>query len=72
MDVTVCVYAPRKTQIERLSARDSTDTELAEKILAKQMDIEEKKVRAQFVLNNTADRSALRIEVQSFLDRYFY
>ena len=46
------VYVPRETQLRRLIERDAL-TEEAEKRLAAQMDIEEKKRRADILIHNT-------------------
>ena len=67
VDLTVCVYAPRKTQIERIVARDKTSIELAQKILKNQMDIDEKKELADIVINNEQDINALKLSVEKFL-----
>ncbi|AUN99426.1 dephospho-CoA kinase [Bacteriovorax stolpii] len=54
-DLAVCTYAPRSIQLERLVKRDNISTELAENILSKQMDIEEKKKRSDLFIENMAD-----------------
>lgn len=67
VDLSVCVYAPKNLQIERLIKRDNIDRELAEKMLANQMDIEEKKQLSDFVINNTGDINDLESEFEKFL-----
>ncbi len=47
------VYVPRETQLRRLIERDALTPEEAEKRLATQMDIEEKKRRADILIHNT-------------------
>lgn len=47
------VYVPRETQLRRLIERDVLTPEEAEKRLAAQMDIEEKKRRADILIHNT-------------------
>ncbi|QTH39802.1 dephospho-CoA kinase [Cohnella sp. LGH] len=47
------VYVPRETQLRRLIVRDALTPEEAEKRLAAQMDIEEKKRRADILIHNT-------------------
>ncbi len=59
-DVSVCTYSPRDIQIERLIKRDQIGRELAETILSKQMDIEEKKKKSDLVILNTGDHAALK------------
>ena len=51
-DVSVCAYSPRQVQLERLVKRDNIGLELAETILTKQMDIEEKKKKADLFIEN--------------------
>lgn len=47
------VYVPRETQLRRLIERDALTPEEADKRLAAQMDIEEKKRRADILIHNT-------------------
>ncbi len=67
IDLSVCVYAPREVQIERLMSRDQIDRVLSENILANQIDIEEKKRLADFVIENISDLNKLETEFESFL-----
>lgn len=67
MDLSVLVYAPRNVQRTRLMDRDGHIEEVAEKILNHQMDIEEKKLKADFVINNSAGLEELAAEVSQFL-----
>ncbi|MGZ3790070.1 MAG: dephospho-CoA kinase [Bacteriovorax sp.] len=67
IDLSVCVYAPREMQIERLMTRDQTTRDLAENILSNQIDIEEKKRLADFVVNNTGSLQELEIEFERLI-----
>ncbi|WP_408097674.1 dephospho-CoA kinase [Peredibacter sp. HCB2-198] len=67
MDLSVLVYAPRKIQRARLMDRDGHVEDMAEKILNHQMDIDEKKLKADFVIDNSAGMSELAAEVKQFL-----
>lgn len=67
VDVSVCVYAPRDVQVQRLMARDHSPRELAEKILSNQLDIEEKRKLSDFVIANTGDLNQLEKNVEEFL-----
>ncbi len=51
-DISICVYTPRSMQLERLMKRDNIDRELAETILTKQIDIEDKKKKADIFIEN--------------------
>lgn len=53
VDVSVLVYAPREIQLQRLVLRDKIDQELANSILDQQMDIEDKRQQADFIIDNT-------------------
>lgn len=66
-DVTVLVYAPRKEQRARLMKRDGHLEAMANNILDQQMDIEEKKLKADFVIDNSRTEADLTEEVNQFL-----
>ncbi len=62
IEPVIVVYAPRALQIERLMARNGlSETEALQRLDA-QMDIEAKKARATWVIDNTADRKHLQDE----------
>jgi dephospho-CoA kinase len=58
-DVSVCAYSPREIQLQRLMKRDNISLELAETILTKQMDIEEKKKKADLFIENMGTHTDL-------------
>lgn len=70
-DVTVLVYAPRNVQKARLISRDGHDELLADKILDQQMDIEEKKEKAEYVIDNSQTEAELAEEINQFLRQAF-
>lgn len=65
VDVVVVVYVDRETQIKRLMARDGFSRSDAENRIDKQMDLEEKKRRAEFVVDNTGSLDDLRRETEN-------
>ncbi len=65
VDVVAVVYVDRETQIERLIKRDKFSRSDAENRIDKQMDLEEKKKRAEFVIDNCGDFGDLETEVNS-------
>lgn len=67
VDFKVVVYAPRELQLSRLISRDGTKEEIARKILDQQMDIEEKKKKADFVIDNSGSREELEAGVRRLL-----
>ncbi|MBB6670995.1 dephospho-CoA kinase [Cohnella nanjingensis] len=58
------VYVPRDIQLQRLMARDGLTAEEADKRLSAQMDIEEKRRRADYVIDNRSglDETAKQVE----------
>jgi dephospho-CoA kinase len=69
VDITILVYAPRTIQKDRLMKRDHISGELAETILNQQMDIESKKSKSQFIIENTKSEQELLKEVETFLQK---
>lgn len=67
VDLSVCVYASKDIQLGRIILRDKSDSDLAQKILDQQMDIEEKKFRSQLIIKNTAELEDLNLAVEEFL-----
>lgn len=68
IDTSVCVYAPKNTQIERLVKRDNISLDLSEKILSKQMDIEDKKLKSDLYIENLSDLSLLKKNFDKLMD----
>jgi dephospho-CoA kinase len=66
-DKVVVVYTPQKTQIERLSNRNSISTNEAIKLINLQIDIEDKKSKATYVIDNSQDLKHLQKEVEKFI-----
>jgi dephospho-CoA kinase len=66
-DLTVLIYAPQSTQRQRLMARDNHTEEIANNILNQQMDMESKRSKAEFIIDNTRTQSELTEEVNNFL-----
>lgn len=63
-DDIMVVYVPRQIQIERLMSRNSITAEQAEQRIALQMDIEEKRKLANYVIDNsgTLEQTVLQVE----------
>jgi len=62
---TLLVYAPREIQIERIRARDHLPDDEIERRLAAQIDIEDKKSKADFIIYNDRDLGETK---EQFLD----
>lgn len=71
VDINVLVYAPRKTQQERLMDRDGHLEVMAKNILDQQMDIEEKKKKAEFIIDNSQTLKELAENIEEFLRQSF-
>jgi dephospho-CoA kinase len=68
-DMTVLVYAPREIQRTRLMKRDHVLEEMADTMLNSQMDIEEKKAKADFIIDNSKSESELAEEINRLLHK---
>lgn len=67
VDMKVLVYAPAKIQRARLMERDGHEENMARTIMESQMDIEAKKDKSDFVIDNSATLEDLAEEVNQFL-----
>ncbi len=65
----VLVYAPAKMQARRLMDRDEVDGRAAQTALSAQMDIEEKRAKAQFVVDNSGGMAETRKQVKAVWSR---
>ncbi|MDR0762814.1 MAG: dephospho-CoA kinase [Campylobacteraceae bacterium] len=65
--LTAVVYAPKEKQIARLMQRNGLTKEAACSRLAAQLDIEQKKTKADVVIDNSKDLIHLRKEVEKFI-----
>jgi len=59
---SIVIYTPKEKQIDRLIARDGYGLDEALKRIESQMDIEEKRRRATFVIDNSGDLKQLQRE----------
>lgn len=64
-DATVLVWVPRAVQIERTVARDQCDVAEAERRVAAQMPIDEKRALATHVIDNSGSRENTRAQVEA-------
>ncbi len=64
IETSIVVYIPKQMQIERLRKRDNSTEEEALSRINNQLDIEEKKTMATFVIDNTKDLKNLQNEVE--------
>jgi len=67
----IVVYAPRRIQKQRLMVRNGYTSDEAEARLDAQMDIEEKRARANHVIDNSGDLAQLERECLQVKDMIF-
>lgn len=65
--MVVVVYAPIEVQRKRLMMRENYTKEEAQKRIDAQISIEEKKIMADFLINNSFDRKFLEEEIEKFV-----
>ncbi|WP_103620297.1 dephospho-CoA kinase [Campylobacter concisus] len=61
------IYAPKELLLSRLMSRNALSLEDAKARVELQMDIEQKKKMAKFVIDNSNDRENLKLELEKFL-----
>jgi dephospho-CoA kinase len=64
IEKSIVVYVPKELQIERLMKRDNCSEAEALARINNQMDIEEKKAKATYIIDNTKDLKSLQDEVE--------
>lgn len=67
-DMTLLISTDIETQIRRIEERDNIDEELAKKIIFSQMPLNEKKNKADFVIENTGSLEELKYKVEKFCE----
>ena len=61
------IYAPKELLLSRLMSRNALNLEEAKARVKLQMDIEQKREMAKFVIDNSGDRQNLELELEKFL-----
>ncbi|OUT16493.1 dephospho-CoA kinase [Campylobacter concisus] len=65
------IYAPKELLISRLMSRNGLNLEVAIARVELQMDIEQKREKANFVINNSGDKENLEQELEKFLRQIY-
>jgi len=65
----VVVYTPKDIQIQRLAKRNNISLDEAKKLVNLQIDIEEKKDKANYIIDNSKDLKHLQKEVEKFINQ---
>jgi dephospho-CoA kinase len=68
-DKVLVVYAPKELQIKRVVQRDNVSEEDAIAVLNNQLDIEIKKQKADFIIDNSKDLKHLQREIEEFIKK---
>lgn len=66
----ICVYAPQSLQLQRIMQRNNLSAQEAQKRIESQIDIESKKAKSNFVIENTGDLKALQHNLNNFLTHF--
>ena len=61
------IYAPKELLLSRLMNRNALNLEAAKARVEFQMDIEQKKKMAKFIIDNSSDMENLKLELEKFL-----
>ena len=62
------IYTPRELQVKRLMLRDRIDEDEAKLKISNQMDIEEKKEKADFIIDNSNNLKSLQREIERVIE----
>ncbi|WP_458700581.1 dephospho-CoA kinase [Sulfurospirillum sp. 1307] len=66
--MVVVVYTPKEIQLKRLMKRENINEEEAKRRITSQLDIEYKKEKADYVIDNSKGPSELKEETQKFIN----
>ena len=68
-DMTVLVYADRKTQMERVLKRDGRSEGEVQEILNAQMAMDEKRKLSNYIIENNGNSEMLDLEIEKFIKK---
>ena len=68
-DLTVLVYADKKTQLERVLKRDGRKEDQLQQIINAQMDMTEKRRLSNYIIENNGDSEMLDLEIEKFIKK---
>ncbi|MDO5089629.1 MAG: dephospho-CoA kinase [Leptotrichiaceae bacterium] len=66
-DIILLVYSNKNTQVSRIMKRDGRTKEEALNIINSQLDINEKKKKSDYIINNNGSLEELNSEIEKFL-----
>ena len=68
-DIIVLVYADKKTQLERVLKRDGRSEGEVQQIINAQMDMTEKRILSNYIIENNGDSEMLDLEIEKFIKK---
>ena len=68
-DLTVLVYADKKTQLERVLKRDGRSEGEVQQIINAQMDMTEKRRMSNYIIENNGNSEMLDLEIEKFIKK---
>ena len=68
-DMTVLVYANRKTQIERVLKRDGRSEGEVQEIINAKMNMDEKRKLSNYIIENNGNSEMLDLEIEKFIKK---
>ena len=68
-DMTVLVYADRKTQMERVLKRDGRSEGEVQEIINAQMSMDEKRKLSNYIIENNGNSEMLDLEIEKFIKK---
>ena len=68
-DMTVLVYADRKTQMERVLKRDGRSEGEVQEIINVQMSMDEKRKLSNYIIENNGNSEMLNLEIEKFIKK---
>ena len=69
-DMTVLVYADRKTQMERVLKRDGRSEGEVQEIINAQMSMDEKRKLSNYIIENNGNSEMLDLEIEKFIKKF--
>jgi dephospho-CoA kinase len=72
IDTVVCVYCAKDTQLQRATKRDNKTPQEISNILNSQIDIETKKQKSNYIIDNTKDLIHLQNEVEMLKKKIYH
>ena len=69
-DITVLVYADKKTQLERVLKRDGRSEGEVQQIINAQMDMTEKRKLSNYIIENNGNSEMLDLEIEKFIKKF--